>query len=489
MSGNHHKRHVGIVVAAVGISAVLVVCAFIAAGSATTSALRRIELGNRYLNELDYEQAIAAFEDALDIDPKNEHALQGLMEAACQSGDYEKLSAAYDFFADLQGETSAQILEQMEAQLEQITREQTYNRVAALVEDADYAGAGEYITSLADADEELVRLKAQLLLKRAEIEWKNGNYEASFALLQEALGYPEVSDQAKNDLLRVTENYVIECMNHQDYGNALEKIEYLQQVRNDQSLDDYLTLILERMETDTRLQEMIEALNQAFEADDVKQITALMQQDEFKESGKQIRTVFYSQSLKNSAVPEGMGTAIYVYDGNLYVYYGSFSDGVRSGRGRWYCSDEKDRLVKYDLTWVNDLPNGEGKEEVYENFSIFGYGGVLLETRTSHNTYSFQTVNGVMEGEVKSHGRVTGLYSYDLVFHLKNGYASRIEPGEYPAAISIYMSYPRPLAAWASRTDGGHVWNNWSPSRWEIAGIRPPAGNAAVREIKLKPTD
>ncbi|MCR5738202.1 MAG: hypothetical protein K6G43_00120 [Lachnospiraceae bacterium] len=68
-------------------AAVIVILAIICAVmySRSTSSDRRLQeqldLGYRYLSEFNYEQAIAAFDAVLLIDPKNENAMDGLVEA------------------------------------------------------------------------------------------------------------------------------------------------------------------------------------------------------------------------------------------------------------------------------------------------------------------------------------------------------------------------------------------------------------------------
>lgn len=54
----------------------------------------QLDLGNRYLSELDYEQAVAAYEAALEIDPKSSDAHLGLIRAYIALGDEEGLQNA-----------------------------------------------------------------------------------------------------------------------------------------------------------------------------------------------------------------------------------------------------------------------------------------------------------------------------------------------------------------------------------------------------------
>ena len=48
-----------------------------------------LELGDRYLSEIDYEQAVAAFEEVIELDPRRIEAYEGLASAYEGQGDYE----------------------------------------------------------------------------------------------------------------------------------------------------------------------------------------------------------------------------------------------------------------------------------------------------------------------------------------------------------------------------------------------------------------
>ena len=52
-------------------------------------------MGNRYLNEVNYEQAVAEFSKALEIDPRNEEDLKGILEAAARTDDQELFQATF----------------------------------------------------------------------------------------------------------------------------------------------------------------------------------------------------------------------------------------------------------------------------------------------------------------------------------------------------------------------------------------------------------
>lgn len=74
------------------VTAVAVVCRQTVRSNEVKSC---IEMGNRYLTELDYEQAVVAFQSALDIDPKNTQANLGLAEAYEAQQMYVYAEAVY----------------------------------------------------------------------------------------------------------------------------------------------------------------------------------------------------------------------------------------------------------------------------------------------------------------------------------------------------------------------------------------------------------
>ena len=74
----------------IAIIALLVVVAAIVIATATSPSHRsskQIDLGNKYLEELNYEQAVACFEAAIKIDPKNEKAFEDLVDTYIKWAD------------------------------------------------------------------------------------------------------------------------------------------------------------------------------------------------------------------------------------------------------------------------------------------------------------------------------------------------------------------------------------------------------------------
>ena len=101
------KNLAGIIIA---IAAVIVLCvvlvAILIAKSVSPAAKleKQLSLGAKYLNELDYDQAIVAYRTAIEIDPKSTDAYIGLADAYIGKQDYDEalavLNEGYDQTSD-----------------------------------------------------------------------------------------------------------------------------------------------------------------------------------------------------------------------------------------------------------------------------------------------------------------------------------------------------------------------------------------------------
>lgn len=113
------KKNRGIFAAA-GITAaicVLLVAVLVAAGSGTDQKLSDLlALGEKYLSELDYEQAIAAYRQAIEIDPKCEDAYLALADVYVAMEDYE---AAREVLEEGISRTGAEALSDQLAQVKE----------------------------------------------------------------------------------------------------------------------------------------------------------------------------------------------------------------------------------------------------------------------------------------------------------------------------------------------------------------------------------
>ena len=146
------KSHIGLIIgliiaACIVIAGVAGMLFFLNRGP---SIEERLEMGNRYLEDLDYDEAIEVFQEILDIDPKCVDAYMGLADAYIGVEDYESamdiLEKGYDKTED---DDLKERLEEVEVEKESYDRKIRNEKVFAGVEDvfeniAGYCEAGNY---------------------------------------------------------------------------------------------------------------------------------------------------------------------------------------------------------------------------------------------------------------------------------------------------------------------------------------------------------
>lgn len=516
MKGSAVKR--GILGLAAVFAAVSAASAIAVPRIPAVAAGSRVSAGNRYLNELDYEQALAKFEQALEIEPKDAEAIRGIVEAAYHMGDRDVAEKYICYYWETALEDDT-FYEKNEEELEDVTRgarllyqeptaymafleklrdgmgEEKFRKLAmeaaaAFILEGRYDAAGELMGILYGAvgdpgnQGELKRLYEIC----AEKAWKEHDYDRALNILEEALKRTGKDSRLSDELLRVAQDSVTACISSQQYTKAEEIIERVQKLRKDDSLAAYAAETARMREADARLQRLIEQLNTAFDADDAAAIEGIMNGQEFAGCAEKVRRVLYSSSLWQSGIsedggmPEGLGTAIYMIDGRPYVYYGEYREGKRQGMGRWYYSTGEGYLAKYTVNWENDLPNGRGRIDKYGILTHWNQSGDKTGEDRTRDDVEFFCVNGIMDGPYTNHGTVLSddSYRYDLTVNLTDGYAVPLKDGDYPSQIDLYHKYRTKIAAYdiVERHDEqmgsdyeSYVWEDYSTELYTVAGF------------------
>ena len=441
-----------------------------------------LSLGNRYLNEVDYEQAVTEFSKALEIEPRNEEALKGILEVAARTNDQELFQNAFQSLLEVyQGDDSLSeeewaTLVQMALAAEQYYSETSYMELLQeiMTDTEDFALKQRYM---------------DILNEEADREWKQNNYEAVLDKLEEAYGMDPENEQIKEELIRVVKAYVDQCRKNQQYEKGMEKIEWLRNLLGDPELlkeqEDSLTAM---QETDSRIQEVVNQLNVCFENDDVDGIMSLMGSEEWKSQTAAVYKVFYSQNLLETSEITGKGTGIYNYYGTIYVYYGNYVNGVRQGQGLWYSyNDMYNSLNKYDLNWENGVPQGHAESDFYTTFTIKGYGGVVLGESKMHQKESFEVVNGIYDGEVI----VDNTSSDGGIGHMVINYVKGVGVVvDTPSDVQKFLREGEQIIGWGNvyyygEDREGRMWEAYSAEIRRIPGIYTPT-SYTVNSVTLE---
>ena len=144
---------------------------------------------------------------------------------------------------------------------------------------------------------------------------------------------------------------------------------------------------------------------------------------------------FYYYGEKDSqGRPDGMGLAVYA---NSQYYYGSWSEGKRSGNGSWftfypyYCNYVVTEHL-YSGEWADDLPDGQGQEHFDYDTQYMNYEDIYLQNAIGG--FSQGKYNGEMyiitvdaDGNTKEWNGVCDCGDWEEV-----PYASEDEKGKIP---------------------------------------------------------
>ncbi|MBR5969762.1 MAG: tetratricopeptide repeat protein [Lachnospiraceae bacterium] len=332
MQKNSNRKRIIIIVSAVASLALAIAVGVVVYSNTPAQRMKRqIDLGNRYLSELKYEEAIAAFSEALEIDARNETALSGLADAYYgNAGDH----AARGDYAGA------------------IDNYQAVVNIAPSRTEA-YEGMGTAYFALSE-------------------------YEKTVEILEGVIaeyGMQILTPEALDDLCNSYEILAEAAKQDGDDERALEMFERLLELRpGEERYENEKEQAIGRLEFAeyrSALQEMAENIvnNETYNFKD-----ALILSDAFLALTEHLTVpVFFS--VEN-------GLTIGIYPGG-YIYYGEMQDGKREGEGRWYHGDIRS-LVLVTCSWKNDIPNGPGRIEGWRNEA-------LIEKQPNY-TYGLHTV-------------------------------------------------------------------------------------------------
>lgn len=141
----------------------------------------------------------------------------------------------------------------------------------------------------------------------------------------------------------------------------------------------------------------------------------------------------------------GKGIALYFVEseefGNVFVYYGDFSNGIRNGAGTWVGANGE-KYYWFEGAWSDDSPNGNGNVIEY----------TTTEYKDSNQVYISETtgnyVKGLLDGNfTQKHTHVDGMTTYYDTPTATNGILNSIpdehgiaDEGEYLVSIGKILN-------------------------------------------------
>ena len=370
---------------------------------------RQLDLGNRYLEEQNYEQAVIAFEQAIAIDDRCMEAYVGGIEAYQALGDAESCTTLYE-----KALTAAEKLDENELAESMDDVVEIY-----LAADEIYSDSPEKAIEILEAG--LVKtgnngqVKEKLVadyLDLASQQAGGANYDNALEIYDRLLELDGENPQIQSDLGNCLQRYLEQLIGQGRYDEAKALIAKYQGKVHTVDFQTYLDRIaeLERVETE----------NQAF----LQKVYDLMASGNYEEmrnvDSSEEAAVFMARMVSASGiyVPEGngsqtgMGAGVYSSGNGRLYYYGNYDNGSRSGTGTCFINSVGGGYEVFSGQWQGDVPNGSGTVSI-SNGTLGGSGGGYT------GTYSGNLVNGLFDGAVDY--KVYADDTYDLSFTAING--------------------------------------------------------------------
>ena len=150
------KKIIGIVATILAVLVLISVTVLIVKNISAGRYNRLIDKGNNYLEEMQYDDGIAAFDEAIRIDPKRPDAYEGKVNIYVAKGDYESaLAVINDGFAAIEGdeyvaqftEFSTKVYEQY---ADELVSEGNYQEALEVLETGNNLMPGQLSNKIAD---------------------------------------------------------------------------------------------------------------------------------------------------------------------------------------------------------------------------------------------------------------------------------------------------------------------------------------------------
>lgn len=375
---------------------------------------RQLDLGNKYLEEQQYEQAALAFEQAIVIDDRCLEAYAGGIEAYLGAGDTEGAQDFYDkALAMLSGLDADFLAENMDYAVEiYLAADKVYSddweKIAQVLEEG-YTMTGENS-----------KIKDKLIENYIQIgkkETQEGSYQEALTVYDRLLELDSTNEETINGLCDCLNKYINVLMEAKQYDEVRALAEKYGDVAVNVDFNTILARIteLERIEAENRaFMQKVYDLMAAEDYEGMHEVDGSEEAGAFVERMESDRYIYCPDD--NDAL-SGTGAGVYTYGmGGYYFYYGDYVNNERKGNGVEFQNKSGDCYFVFTGEWSNDAPNGEGEEITVGGVSGNG-NGMRYDTVTSG-----VLIDGLWDGNVNAilTDKQTG-EEFDLSFSAAKG--------------------------------------------------------------------
>ncbi len=407
---------------------------------------RQLELGEKYLEEMDYEQAVAAYRAALEIDPRCTEAYLGGIRACDGMGDGTGLEELY---TDAMSSMQELEPEQLEAQLENVVQIVVYA-------DKAYLGAPEKVVSALEKGHELTGGNDQVTdalvdgyLELAKSLQAAKDYDGELSVYNKLLELRPENNTALEQRKNRVEAYLGELIAAGELDKAGQLIEKYEETVPKEGFENYLEELIASGELD-KAEAFIQKYRDVFQDVDfetyaeqvtdvremlqvretvMRELYGLMTAGEYvdcaeldgSEEADAVVTALEGQPClytEEGQVTDYTGKAVGLHpfgQGGYYFYYGDYVDGMQEGQGTYFISGSNYYQL-YEGFWQGGKPNGSGTVTRYQRQSEEEeYGAYYI--KEDKGTFRDGLYDGAFSVSIKDYSNngliFTGSYTVD----------------------------------------------------------------------------
>lgn len=300
-----------------------------------------IKLGAKYLEDGEYEEAIEAYEDALELDEYAWEAHTGLITAMSKAERPE---------------------EEIE---ERVTLSMTATKEKAEdgIEEEELEDLEELYETALDVVEGNNVLELEVLITTNDVLEDN-----------------PFEDEYVDKLEEMVDFY----LGSNNFDAAQELIDRLKDAGEDDLADELQALLDAQKEAQEIYGDALTKAVDYINAKDWSGLAAHTQTDEVK--------TLYQKTDNSDYVSYAMGDTVIAFYFNYNCwYYGQMENGIRTGNGGWYYAENRTDglyLYMYEGEWANDIPNGEGYEYCALDGDVWREYDATYVDGLRHGTYT-----------------------------------------------------------------------------------------------------
>ena len=442
------KIIVGTIVGLIAAAAIVFAIIFFLPQNRVTRAL---DTGYKFLSEEQWEEAIVSFDKAIAIDNNCIKAYAGELQAYVAIGDQERLEDFYEAAIDMLDSVDDMLIEENQDEVIELYLGAKKVYTKDLEKVAEILEEGLEKTGDNKIKEELVDTYVEI----ADGYVGSGDYEKALKIIDRLLEL----DEKANSVQECGENCLNKYMEYLFSQHRFDEIRALINKYKDKipgaAYGDYLSRIAEVEAKEAQINALMQKVYDAMAAEDFATMCEIDGSDEAQEVYELIDGDNYAYIPSGAAT--GTGSVLCKFDRGYYFYYGDVANGVKTGNGIAFISQEGDGYKVMRGSWSGDKPNGQ--------VAIKAIGDRFADSKSSFNSDESGTmINGLWDGFVDSKIYWAG-QTFNVSFSATEGRITEDKTAEFNRKfgynekrfVFAYDGQPYGYFVWSFLSDPNHT--------------------------------